>query len=319
MDTPTFPEAPAKQRLSIEETIARLRQGETSRDVLGGLDDLTRSDAATLSSAWSSLRGETRWAVTRAAVEAAEADVTLQFGRLYRIATTDDDPRTRYAALTGLWEDEGSDLQDVLANLLESDPDTDVRAEAMSLLGKLASQHVDQDETPAFGELRQLVTRYARDKGANGVLRRRAIEAIGAFGAETDVVALLNDAYDDDDTAMKAAALYGMGRTGSQRWSEVLLRELASEDPELRFEAARACGHIGLEDAIPVLGARARDDEDAQARQAAIAALGEIGGAAATRHLRQLAQHAAETDLDEIEAALEESQLTSDVMGAINS
>ena len=51
------------------------------------------------------------------------------------------------------------------------------------------------------------------------------------------------------------------------------LAQVESEDPEIRFEAARAAGLLGSTDALPVLLQAARDD-DAEVRHVAIGALG---------------------------------------------
>ena len=81
--------------------------------------------------------------------------------------------------------------------------------------------------------------------------------------------------------------------------------QLESEDPEIRFEAARAAGLLGSTDALPVLLQAARDD-DAEVRHVAISAIGQIGGRGAVRALERLAEDAGEADLELIQSAIDD-------------
>jgi HEAT repeat protein len=96
-----------------------------------------------------------------------------------------------------------------------------------------------------------------------------------------------------------------MGKTLDDRWVDILLTELESEDAEMRYEAARALGEIGDVLALPGLAAAAID-EDAEVRQEAIMALGLIGGQGPERVLRRLAESANAADLQAIADALGE-------------
>ena len=106
-------------------------------------------------------------------------------------------------------------------------------------------------------------------------------------------------------TGCSAARLYAMGRSQDSRWLPTILVELESEDPEIRFEAARAAGLLGSADALPVLLEAARDD-DAEVRHTAISAISQIGGRGAVRALERLAEDAGEADLELIESAIDE-------------
>ena len=45
---------------------------------------------------------------------------------------------------------------------------------------------------------------------------------------------------------MRQSALFAMGRTADSRWAKVVLSELESHEPAMRFEAAQAAGEMGL-------------------------------------------------------------------------
>jgi HEAT repeat protein len=89
------------------------------------------------------------------------------------------------------------------------------------------------------------------------------------------------------------------------------LDELASEDPEVRYEAATACGELGAEEAIDDL-IRLTSDTDRDVQNAAIVALGRIGGTIATNVLRRLAQSPDPFVREAAEEALTEALFASD-------
>ena len=78
----------------------------------------------------------------------------------------------------------------------------------------------------------------------------------------------------------------------------------------MRFEAATAAGEMGDEEAVPQL-AELTADEDAEVQEAAIGALGQIGGEAAKSLLQSLA---AETDDERVLDAVTEALATADFL-----
>ena len=67
-----------------------------------------------------------------------------------------------------------------------------------------------------------------------------------------------------------------------------MLAELSSNQAEIRYEAANACGELGAEEASSHL-IELTEDEDAYVQEAAIRALSEIGGEEAGQTLNKLA------------------------------
>ncbi len=88
---------------------------------------------------------------------------------------------------------------------------------------------------------------------------------------------------------------------------------LQSDDPEMRYEAARAAGELMIEDAIKHLRKLVLDD-DREVKEVAIWSLGEIGGSEATRILQRLANDAENSDDEELIEAIEDA-LGSATMG----
>ena len=271
------------------------------------LSDLSKGRAAIVAAAWPELPESARVAAVRKMSELGEERLDLSFGRALRIALDDPSPVVRQLAVTGLWEDEGADLRRRLLDLARDDASEDVRAEAAQGLGRFAERVAAGDLPAAEGHaVRATLRDLAGDEASAYGVRRRALEAIAGFGGDPEVNGLIGDAYASDDQGMRASAIFAMGRCLDPRWLDAVLRELESEEAELRYEAARAAGELGDDRAVPGLALLAIEP-DAQIRYAAIAALGRIGGRAAVRVLRNLAEHADERDAEVIEEALEES------------
>jgi HEAT repeat protein len=102
-----------------------------------------------------------------------------------------------------------------------------------------------------------------------------------------------------------------MGRSCRTRWLPALLRELESEDAEMRYEAATALGALADRRASLRLAPLLRDP-DIEVREAAIAALGQIGGAEAKRLLRELLGDPSRAIVEAAAAAVAEADFAED-------
>jgi HEAT repeat protein len=123
-------------------------------------------------------------------------------------------------------------------------------------------------------------------------VRARALEAIGARD-DAWVRQAISEAYESGVRRMKVAAVHAMGRSAEPRWLPLLLRELANDEAEVRYEAATALGSLGDQGAVPHL-VRALSDADEEVRAASIGALGEIGGREAKEALLELTREGSE-------------------------
>ncbi len=156
---------------------------------------------------------------------------------------------------------------------------------------------VAPDERRILGEL--LTTFHL--KGESLKVRRRALES-AAYAGSAEVTAALELAYDQDEEELRQSAVLGMGRTCDPRWRPILLDELESSSAAMRYEAVVACGELGLVDSVPLLGAMLHD-RDPQVAEAAIWALGQIGGNVA----RDLLLDAYEDADEDFQAAIDEA------------
>ena len=293
-------------RSVVGEAISAIRDGDLSQTQVARLSDLSRVNARTLAAAWNSIPEDNRVSLVRRFDELSEERVELNFGRALRIALGDRSAVVRQLAVSGLWEDESSEYLDRLRVMLENDESPDVRAQAAAALERFSSKAAtgSLDETVA-SDLRERLRRSASDTGAPYAVQRRALEALGPYASDPEISTLIKEAFDSGDHGLQCSALYAMGRSQDSKWLTTILVQLESEDPEIRFEAARSAGLLGSSDALPVLLQAARDD-DAEVRHVAISAIGQIGGKGAVRALERLAEDAGEADLELIQAAIDD-------------
>jgi HEAT repeat protein len=271
------------------------------------LSCLDADDAARVREVWSCLPVELRQRLITRLVELAEADFEVDFGAIFRLGLEDEDAEVRVAAVEGLWEDEDVRLIPLLAARLREDESIAVRAAAATslgrfiLLGELEKIRHDA-HTLACDEL---LAAY-QDPEEHLEVQRRALESLAYTGSET-VAELIREAYAAPEEKLRISAVFAMGRSADIYWAHQVQQELFSPNPELRYEAAMACGKLQLPEIVPELEELA-DDADPEVQEAALWALGQIGGDKARQILEryccakdEATRTAAEVALDELE------------------
>lgn len=291
---------------SLTEAIAAVREGDFSHTRLARFSDLSRDEARVVSASWLEIPEDLRADFVRRLDELSEYRLDVNFRRVLRIALSDPSPVVRQLAVAGLWEDDSRDMLDRLTHLMQTDPSSDVRAEAARALERFAGQAARGElDSAAAIQLRDLLMESATRHDTPYGVQRRSLEALGSLGEDAEVAAAIEDAYGSDDQGLRCSALYAMGRSQLARWLPLITQELESDEAEVRFEAARAAGGLGAVDALPLLIDAAGDD-DAEVRHAAIAAIGQIGGRGAVRALERLSEDAGEADMELIESTIED-------------
>jgi HEAT repeat protein len=291
----------------VEQTFKNLSNEAEPVSVAGlyALSGLDRIDLDEVRSVWAKMTAERRLTTMRHLVEIAEDNFEVDFGPIYRIGLTDQEPDVRVAAIEGLWEDDDIALIPPLLKLL-ADSAESVRAAAAGALGRFvyAGELEDIPVHKVTPVIRALKTVY--DDGAEVVaVRRRALEALGFLSSE-EVGGLISRGYQHEDPLMRLSAVFAMGRSADdEKWGETVVKELRSGDPEMRFEAARACGELEYVPAIRGL-AELLDDVDEEVQRAAVWSLGQIGGDKARQLLTAVLESDAEHLHDDAETALDE-------------
>jgi HEAT repeat protein len=273
--------------------------------ILYGLSRLESDEIERLTAVWSSIPVARRQALVRELVEIAETNFEVDFESIFRWGLRDTDPEVRAASVEGLWEHEDLALMNELLYLVKNDSSDRVRAAAATSLGRFIllgelGKLPSQRSGPVFEVLYDVAV---EDDEALDV-RRRALESI-AYVSSAEVAALILAAYEHPEERMRISAIFGMGRSADPRWTDTVMGELFSVNPEMRYEAARACGELEARAAVSRL-AELIDDPDREVQEAALWALGQAGGDDARRLLELCCTEGDEATRSAAEAALAE-------------
>ncbi len=275
---------------TLPQTLEALQQGAATgltALVHYGLSKLESDQIAELDTVWQRLDAEYRARVIQELVDTSETNFELDFRTLGLYAVEDDDAAVRAAAVELLWTDETLEGMRTLLNLAFEDDSSAVRAQAASALGKyiLLGELDDLPETQTAACVDACFAMF-HNEDEDIEVRRRALESLGNASRDGVNEAIL-EGYHSQERAFKIGALFAMGKSFDHEWSSMVQHELNSPDSEVRYEAARAAGEIGIEEAVPKLS-RMVHEPDRDIQEVCIWALGEIGGKEVTRILQRL-------------------------------
>lgn len=259
---------------------------------LCALSNLEGDELQLFSAHWSAIDAGRRLDIMQSTAALSAERLDLVFRQIARVAMHDDDPRVRTAAIDNLRVEEDPRLIGPLLEIVGADAAGDARAAAAACLGV----HVylgEMDELPAAraAEIADALLVVESDD-ASPKVRMRALESLG-YSSRPEVNERIQAAWYTNDDAWQASAVRAMGRSADPgRWAETVLDALTHHSEFVRVEAARAAGDLELESAVPELGEMIYDS--AALQQAAVWALGEIGGQPARTliiELQAVAEH----------------------------
>lgn len=294
----------------LRELLERLGDQATSISYtrLYPLSDLAGERWDEFRGAWSAFPVDLRQRLMRALVELAEASFEVNFDTIFRHGLHDPDDQIRALAIDGLWENEDVNLVGPMLTMLRADPSARVRAAAASGLGRFVlAGELDKLAQPIQERIvTELLTAiHLADESVE--VQRRAVESV-AYACRPEVAEALEIAYYHEDEKMRISAVTGMGRSCDTQWSDIVLQELDSSSPAMRYEAAWASGELMLQKAVVPL-ARMIQDADPQVSSACIWALGQISGSRAKQALFDAYEDADAHMREAIEEALAEHAL----------
>jgi HEAT repeat protein len=294
-----------QDRDHFEQTLKELAGDKPDTAKLYELSNLHGEALEKLTQAWPSLPEERREDILARLTEIAEADFEADFAEVFKLCLKDPGSRVRVAALEGLWEVDDVVLVRPMVEMLCTDPSVLVREAAASGLSRFALM-AEMKRLPS--RLSELVWgalwEAAHDPEEDLTVRRRSIEALAYFD-RPEVTELIRQAYADDEPKMRVSAVFAMGRSGDQEWSEIVLAELETDDVEMRYEATRACGELRLIETTQQLSWLVAD-ADTEVKLAAVWSLGQIGTPEARRVLEICYEQGDEALQDAAEEALDE-------------
>jgi len=291
----------------LEQYLAELRDLSKPMAIskLANLSDLFPEEADIFRREWADIDVTRRRQIVGQLAELAEDNLELDFDEVFRSCLTDADGEVREKAIEGLWGCEERSLIDPLIRLLLEDVEHPVRAAAADGLGRFAllAELGKLPESDAHRVEEALLTAFNKGNEQLNV-RRRVLEAISPL-TKPQVEEMIRQAYRSDSLEFQVSAVYAMGRNCNPSWLPVLLKELRSPEPQLRFEAVRACTELEAEEAVPHLIELTRDS-DAEVQISAIEALGRIGGGEAKEGLQQCLDSSEDVIRQASQEALEE-------------
>jgi hypothetical protein len=283
-------------------------------DVLYAFSDLSSQDAEVVRQQWELIDPARRAELIGELVEFAQDDLDLHLGRFLRVVMNDSNPQVRQAAITGLWDEVGTDLLGPFIQFMQNDPDVNVRATAASGLAPyILAGELDELDAALAMRAEEALLAVLNNPDEPLEVRRRALESI-AYSGEAGVRQLIEDGYYSVEGPMRVSAIFAMGRSADVRWRGLVRAELKNPSAEMRVEAAIACGELGSKSAVEDL-AGLLQDRDERVRLAAIIALGQIGGPVARDVLEATLLSSNPIEVETAEAALEEIQFFDEMEG----
>lgn len=276
------------------------------------LSDLGQADLAALAAVWGNAPSWRRQSLLEDMEAIGVDDTLLSFETLAQYALQDIEASVRLPAVRILSEYENPSLATRFMALLETDPDTEVRAAAASALGYYVYLGELEELDPLKkDEVEACLLKIVRGNHAD-LIRRRALEALGYTSLDS-VPPLIQQAYSSENRDWKASALFAMGRSASEIWLPQVLESLDSLLPQIRSEAARAAGELDAHTAVPRL-LDLLDDPDEDVITAAIWSLSQLGGEGVGDALVKLLKRTEDEELIEwIDSALENLAFTEGV------
>lgn len=270
-------------------------------DELYALSGMSPQELSIFTDRWPRIPLERQRAIIGHLVHLAEESFGADFNAVFHSSLASEDDHIRAKAIDGLWEVEDVGLITSLVRTLKEDPSELVRARAGAALGRFALlaelEKLDQYHSTL---VKETLLETICDEGEALEVHRRAVESVSFFGGE-EIRDIIGRTYDHLADKMRVSAVFAMGRSLDPRWNDVVQAELESPNPQMRYEATIASAELGISKAVVTL-IDMIGDPDAEVREGAIWALGQIGGTEAKEALRAC-YHSEDEDL--AEAALE--------------
>jgi HEAT repeat protein len=283
------------------------------RKYLGHFSDIQPLELQTLLDIWERVNLNRKLSLLEGLESLAETDTLVNFDDFASAILNDPEAPVRSHAIRLLVECDDVKLIPTYRDLLKNDPDVGVRAEAANVLSLFVDLgELDEISEETYRGLHSaLLESTAGDKEAR--VRRRALESLG-WSSHPGVIALVESAFDQDETESKVSALIAMGRSANDIWEDRVLRSLLDENNKIRRAAVQSAGLLSLKSArIPLL--RMLEEEEAEeVMSAVIWSLSQIGGEDVGTYLEAvLAQTEDEDLIDFLEEAIDNLAFTEDL------
>lgn len=283
------------------------------RKHLQQFSDLGDLELKTLLDVWSGVSLKRKLTLLEGLESLAEDDTLVNFEDLAKALLSDGESAVRARAIRLLRECEDAKLISMYIDFLKNDSDANTRAEAAVALGLFVALGEFEEIPEAFHHQTEDALLEAATGADDVKVRRRALESLG-FSSRPEAQALIESAFQQDDPAWQASALFAMGRSADDRWDEQVVASLMSDNRSVREAAVEAAGQLAIKSASPILLKMLEDEEDDDVTSAVIWSLSQIGGEDARAYIETLLdQTEDEEQIEFLEEALENLAFTEDL------
>ena len=299
----------AEKKLPFSEILdVVLGESELSISVLFRLSDVPPEDFALFEERWPKTNVERRIVLTRHLADLTEENFVVDFVPIFEVCLRDSSADVRLAALDGLWDTTNAKLIRPIIDLMQKDPEIEVRKAAAATLGHYVLLGVwNQIPKRVTERAVEALLKEHNNADTSPEVRRATLEALGSAD-HPDIPNLIIAAYESQELPNQISAVFAMGTSADPFWLETIFDEMESHSFEMRIEAARAAGEIGDTNALLPLKKLVEHD-DYEVQLSAVYAIGKIGGARAKKYLEEWLDDTLLEDLHEaIEEALEEME-----------
>jgi HEAT repeat protein len=261
-----------------------------SRVELAYFSELDEEELGKFYSAWSKSSRERRLEIISQLVQLCQTNFRLDFNSIFLLCLQDNAPEIRIQAINGLAEDENQHHITPLIKTMKTDSSAEVRAVAtvalgrfaiLAELGELSERNVQQVYTTLLD--------IADNQAESIEMKSLALEAVSPLNMP-GIDKLIGNAYRSNDNKLKTSAIRAMGRNCGAQWLDILANETGNNDAGIRYEVAKACGEIALDEGIPCL-LKLLHDDNFWVREAVVHALESIGSEKARQELVNLTKN----------------------------
>jgi len=295
-----------EEQIDFNEVIDALLDPSTTFPAryLSRLSGVEALDLEQLAATWPQISPLRRQRLLEDMEALTDASFIVDFDEVFKLGLDDDSPPVRKTAIRGLWENDERSVALRMVELLETDPDPDVSAQAASGLGKfIYLGEIGTLDQATNERITQLLIKFISSDEPE-IIRRRAVEAIG-FSSHPRASDLIEAAYNRRTEDWLISALIAMGRSANHQWIPHIIENLSHEEPLIRLEAAQSAGLLNAQETVSHL-LQMVDDPEEDVKMAAIWALSEVGGLDARAAIEGLIKNSRDDHLIEfLEDALE--------------
>lgn len=280
--------------------------------------DINPKDLIILKGVWPQIPGIRRQTLLEDLEQLSDSDTTLSFEDVAKMALKDELAKVRTLAIRLLWEIEDHKLIPTFIEMMQNDPDAEVRATAASILGiYVFLGEVEQIPAKKLTSIEQALLKVMNSQ-EDELVRRRALESLG-FSSRPEVPELIKAAFSQTSTGWITSSLFAMGRSADEQWEKSVLSQLNNSNEDIQKEAIQAAGELELKSArSTLLDLLDEEPTDSEIWAALVWSLSMIGGEGVRETLEKLEENTDDQEeIDLIADAIDNLSFTED-MGLFN-